>query len=97
MKLSDEELTQIDQALGNMKVIFDEQMEKSVKPRNEEIDNELVKLLRENYITPSGLCDLVEDFGVFAEKSGTCIGGCAAPCKKTCVQPCKSAFRAGNE
>ena len=91
MKLTEEEYHKVTEALSKLQEMFDDQIERHVIPRVKGVDSQLVKLMRDKYLTVTGLGDLLEDYSLLEKKEKECDNGCAAPCEFTCVAPCANA------
>ena len=88
MKLTKDEKEQISKSLSVLKGLFDEQLGETVAQGEKQIDSKFVKLLQENYLTESGLSDLLQDYGMLEKTKGCDM--CSAPCTVSCVKPCTS-------
>lgn len=87
IKLTAEEYKKLNESLKVLEEMFKDQLQTFPKEKASKIDNEFVKTIGEKYITPTGLLDLLEDYGMLT-KGETCP--CSAPCTATCVSPCAS-------
>ena len=91
MKLSEDEYGKVNEAISKLQEMYNDQMEKHVTPRAEAVDSQFVQLMREKYLTVTGLGDLLEDYGLLVKNDDACSNGCSAPCEMSCVSPCTSA------